>query len=283
MMRDILISAEKLDELIKAENCVLVDCRFDFSDREGGRSKWLSGHIPGARYAHLDDDLASPINEQSGRHPLPGTEAFANFLGSIGWRPGMLLVAYDHGSNAFSGRLWWLMKYFGVGPAALLDGGIAAWNAAGLPLESGRPESRETPPPDLLPHAEMVVSTDEVLASLESGDMLLIDARAEKRFVGEFEPLDTKSGHIPGAVNRNMDLNLGEDSRFLEPDRLRSEFEALLNGRSTDAVVHSCGSGVTACHNLIAMELAGLGPTRVYAGSWSEWIRDDSRPIATGQ
>jgi len=281
MSRKILLSAAELDGLIRSGDCVPVDCRFDFADTGKGRSDWLTGHVPSARYAHLDDDLSSPIQPQTGRHPLPETSRFADYLGRIGWAPGKLLVAYDEGPDAVASRLWWLMRYYGQ-PAALLDGGLAAWTAEGLPLESGHPAPEALPAPSLVPDASMTVDTGAILNSLGDDSLLVLDARASQRFTGEVETLDTRAGHIPGSVNRPFGANLRLGGRFKDGAELREEFEDLLEDRLPASVAHSCGSGVTACHNLFAMELAGLGGSRVYPGSWSEWIRDPDRPIETG-
>ena len=281
MNSDILVSAEHLKQLIFDADCLVVDCRFDLLDPNKGRNQWLAGHIPGARYAHLDDDLAAPPTRHSGRHPLPEASAFAEFLASMGWIEGQLVVACDEGSNAYAGRLWWLMRYFGQ-PAALLDGGLAAWKEAGLVLEPGPVEPRKAPVACLRANTTMAVSTEQVLKNLEFKNFTVLDARAPKRFSGQFEPLDTQGGHIPHAINRYLQNNLEETGKFKDPARLRSEFEALLGETGASAVVHSCGSGVTACHNLFALELAGMGVGRLFPGSWSEWIRDPSRPIETG-
>jgi thiosulfate/3-mercaptopyruvate sulfurtransferase len=281
MSREILVSPDRLQQLIIAGDCLVVDCRFDLSNVNKGRNDWLAGHIPGAHYAHLDDDLASPVTARSGRHPVPETAAFAGFLASLGWSEGQLVVACDEDSNALAGRMWWLMRYFGQ-PAALLDGGLTAWKAAGLPLETGPVDSREAPLPRLQAITAMAVSSDQVLNKLESKDDIVLDARAPERFSGQIEPLDTIGGHIPGSVNRHLQLNLEVNGKFKAPAQLRSEFEALLGETGADSIVHSCGSGITACHNLFALELAGMGTGRLYPGSWSEWIRDPSRPIETG-
>lgn len=281
MTQNILISAAELDSLIQREACVTVDCRFDFADTGKGRADWLTGHVPGAAYAHLDNDLSAPIAAHTGRHPLPDPGLFAAFLGRIGWQPGKLLVAYDEGPNAVASRLWWLMRYFGR-PAALLDGGLAAWTAAGLPLETGDPAPTAAPAPDLVPDAAMTLGAPDILRSLDTKDLQLVDARASQRFSGEVEMLDTRAGHIPGSINRPFAANLLLDGRFKDAEQLREEFDELLDGRQPGAVAHTCGSGVTACHNLFAMELAGLAGSRLYAGSWSEWIRDPDRPIETG-
>ncbi len=282
MKNEILISAKRLDELIRAGECTVVDCRFDLSNPDSGRAAWLDGHIPGAVYAHLDDDLASPVGAMTGRHPLPEAGVFSEFLASAGWAPGRMLVAYDGGPNAISSRLWWLMRYFGH-DAALLDGGLAGWTGAGLPLETGAVDVRRTPSTPLTPAAGMTQSSEDIHARLESSAMILLDARAGERYSGAEETLDVRAGHIPGALNRPFGENLDSAGRFKSPERLRAEYEALLGAGATVEVVHSCGSGVTACHNLFAMELAGLNGTRLYPGSWSEWISDPSRPIRTGK
>lgn len=276
-----LVSAAELEALLADDRCLAVDCRFEFSDTSKGRADWLRGHIPGAAYAHLDDDLSSPITPHSGRHPLPDADHFAGYLASIGWTSGKLLVAYDEGSNAVASRLWWLMRYFGQ-PSALLNGGLAAWSASGRPLEAGDPGRPPCEAVKLQPNDTMQVGSEQVLHALGKSDFLLLDARAGQRFRGEVEPLDTRAGHIPGSVNRPFGSNLELGGRFKEPAALREEFLELLDGREPQVVVHSCGSGVTACHNLFAMELAGLPGTRLYPGSWSEWIRDLDRPIESG-
>jgi thiosulfate/3-mercaptopyruvate sulfurtransferase len=277
---NILVSAAELDGLLSDGRCVVVDCRFEFSDTGKGRADWLAGHIPGAAYAHLDDDLSSPITEQTGRHPLPDPARFAAYLASIGWGRGKLLVAYDEGSNAVASRLWWLMRYFGQ-PAALLDGGLAAWTGSGRPLEPGEPACPSAEAVDLVADEAMKTGTPAIERALGKDDILVLDARAGQRFRGEVEPLDTRAGHIPGSLNRPFGANLEQDGRFKSPADLRDEYLDLLEGRDPACVVHSCGSGVTACHNLFAMELAGLEGTRLYPGSWSEWIRDPARPIET--
>jgi thiosulfate/3-mercaptopyruvate sulfurtransferase len=281
MSSELLVSARHLHDLIQAGKCVVVDCRFDLTGPEKGHASWLAAHIPGAGYAHLDNDLAAPISPDSGRHPLPDASAFAEFLASLGWSPGTLLVAYDDGSNAIASRLWWLMRYFGQA-AALLDGGLAAWVAAGLPLESGTIQQEPSEVTKLESDARMMVSSGQLHNDIDAGRLMVLDARSPQRFSGRMETLDSKGGHIPGALNRPLELNLTEDGKFKQPADLRSEFEAVLGGRDHSRVAHSCGSGVTACHNLFAMELAGLSGSLLYPGSWSEWIRDPARPIASG-
>jgi thiosulfate/3-mercaptopyruvate sulfurtransferase len=278
---NILVSAAELEALIDDDRCVTADCRFDFADTSRGRSDWLAGHIPGAAYAHLNEELSSPVAAHTGRHPLPDRERFADYLASIGWSPDKMLVAYDEGSNAIAARLWWLMRYFGHS-SALLDGGLAAWVASGRPLESGERRRRATGKTDLVPDPGMTVEAAAIVRNLGGDNLLVLDARASQRFSGEVENLDSRAGHIPGARNRPFGNNLGPGGQFKTPQALREEFAALLANRDPAGVVHSCGSGVTACHNLFAMELAGLFGSRLYAGSWSEWIRDPARPIATG-
>jgi len=278
---EILLTPNRLAKLSAAGHCVVVDCRFDFSSTSKGHNDYLAGHIPGAHYAHLDHDLASSITPLSGRHPLPKPDAFANFLGHIGWKSNQLLVAYDERNNAIASRLWWLMRYFGQN-SSLLDGGLEAWKNAHLPLESGPVASEPTEVGELVGNAAMAVSVEDILDDLGGSRLTLIDARAPERFSGETEPLDSRAGHIPGALNRPLGLNLDESGHFKSPELLRLEFETLLQQRPLNSAVHSCGSGVTACHNRFAMELAGLGGSRVYPGSWSEWSRDESRPIEIG-
>jgi thiosulfate/3-mercaptopyruvate sulfurtransferase len=274
----ILLSATQLEELA-AGNVLVVDCRFDLADPDKGRQAYREGHIPGAAYAHLDDDLSSPIQPLTGRHPLPETGAFAGFLARIGWTDDRLLVAYDEGPNAIAVRLWWLMRYYGH-PAALLDGGLAAWRAAGFELETGEFRGEPAPQTHLEPNSGMMVSTEALTGSL--ADYCLVDARTSERFRGDVEPLDSKAGHIPGSINRPFGNNLQMNGRFKAPHSLRSELESLLADVPLERVLHSCGSGVTACHNQFAMEYAGMVGTKIYPGSWSEWIRDPSRPIVTG-
>ena len=281
MNANILVSAAELERLRGEAGCLVVDCRFDLADPARGRREWLAGHIPGAAYANLDADLSAPVQSHTGRHPLPDSTKFAAWLASIGWTPGRPVVAYDQGSNALAARLWWLMRYFRQ-PAALLDGGLAAWVASGRPLEAGEPELQSAEPVALHGAAQQTVDAAAILQQLGSGELQVLDARASPRFSGEVEPLDSRAGHIPGALNRPFGANLDANGRFKAPELLREEFAALLGGRTRESVVHSCGSGVTACHNLFAMELAGLSGSRLYPGSWSEWIRDPDRPIETG-
>ena len=276
MARKILISATELHPLLTRNAPVVVDCRFDLKDTEAGFAAYLDAHIPGAVYAHLDDDLSSLVTDTSGRHPLPGAEAFAAFLARIGWAPGTSMVAYDGADGSIATRLWWLMKYFGQDCCVLLDGGFKAWCEAGLELESGPAEPVESSAEHLVGDHRLVRTTAEVVDDLAGREILLVDARSAERFAGEIEPIDTVAGHVPGAVNYPFTLNLEPDGTFKPVAEIRTGLQAI--GGQTQ--VHMCGSGVSACANLFAAELAGMEPPKLYVGSWSEWIRDPSRPIA---
>ena len=280
-MKTTLISAAELAALPPGD-VLIVDCRVDLADPDKGERDWRSGHIPGAVYAQLDRDL-SDLSRQHlglGRHPLPLVTDFAAVLGRWGWRPGLQVVAYDAAGGALAAaRLWWLMRLIGERAVAVLDGGIGAWVAAGLPLETAVPERAPTTVTIHYDPAQLIVEHAAVTASPQQ---LLIDARAAARYRGDTEPLDRVGGHVPGARNRPFAENLAADGRFKSPDDLRQEFLAVLQTYAPSQVVHSCGSGVTACHNLLAMEVAGLNGSRLYAPSWSGWVSDPSRPVATG-
>lgn len=279
---ELLVTPGHLAEWSAAGECVIVDCRFDLQHPGQGRHSWLAAHIPGAVYAHLDDDLAGRVTPRTGRHPLPLNRSFAAFLARSGWKPGMSVVAYDDQGGAFAARLWWLMKYFGRDCASLLDGGFRAWRQAHLPLESGAVEPHRQSLPRLQAQPEMVLAAKAVSQALDAAAITLIDARDAERYRGDLEPIDQAAGHVPGAVNLPFKGNLDSTGKFLDAQRLRQRFARLLKNGDAEGTVHMCGSGVTACHNLFAMELAGLGGSRLYPGSWSEWITDPKRPIATG-
>jgi thiosulfate/3-mercaptopyruvate sulfurtransferase len=260
-MPHLLLSVDQLQALLDQRRCVVVDCRFDLANPEQGFREYREGHIPGAVYAHLDVHLSSAITPESGRHPLPDASVFAGFLASIGWRPSLLVVAYDAGNGAYAARLWWLMRYFGF-DSAVLDGGLAAWKSAGLGLQQGEAQTSVTGAPVLQPNDSITVSAAAILAS--GKHLNLLDARGAERYSGAVEPIDSKAGHIPGALNRPFTSNLDASGRFKPAAELRAEFSRLLAGREPASVVHYCGSGVTACHNLFAMELAGLPGSRIY-------------------
>jgi thiosulfate/3-mercaptopyruvate sulfurtransferase len=276
-----LVDATDLARAIGGADYIVVDCRFTLTDPSAGRAAYDRGHIPGARYAHLDDDLARRPRAGEGRHPLPERERFAATLGSWGIGRDDAVVAYDEGSGAIAARLWWLLGWVGHSRRAVLDGGFAAWQEAGLPIEQSAPLVRARLYDAAATARAGTVATAQVAAAQEAGD-LLVDARAAPRYRGEQEPIDPKAGHVPGALNRPFSANVTQDGRFRRPAELRAELAELLAGRSPDKLVAMCGSGVTACHLLLAMEVAGLPGGRLYAGSWSEWICDPSRPIRTG-
>lgn len=281
-VQDPLVDVAELAAMAPAA-VLIVDCRFELADPEKGRRDYRLGHIPGAVYAHLDEDLSELGKQASGlgRHPLPEPEAFAAALGRWGWRPDVTVVAYDAAGGAMvAARLWWLLHVAGL-PARVLDGGLAAWSAAGLPLEHGTTK-REPTRVQVGFDAAQVLYTDAVQRGSHAADMLLLDARAAPRYRGEVEPIDRVGGHVPGARNRPFADNLRDDGHFRPAAELRAEFEALLEGHDPADVVHMCGSGATACHNLLAMEHAGLRGSRLYAPSWSGWVSDPVRPIASG-
>jgi thiosulfate/3-mercaptopyruvate sulfurtransferase len=281
-----LIDAPALRELTGKLGVVVLDCRADLIDPEAARRAYLAGHIPGARYADLNRDLAGPVSAHSGRHPLPATQDFAAALGRLGIGNATQVIAYDDAGGAYAARAWWLLRWFGHTPVAVLDGGLKAWTAAGGSLEAGaeKPVAAAPAGGTLLPHTNgaAVISTADIPAFLSDDANLLVDARAAERYSGSVEPIDPVAGHIAGAVNQPFSANLGPDGRFLPAPELRRRWEARLAGRSAARVAVMCGSGVTACHNLLSLEVAGFHGAKLYAGSWSEWIKDRNRPIARG-
>jgi thiosulfate/3-mercaptopyruvate sulfurtransferase len=260
---------------------VILDCRFDLADPDKGRRLYAEGHLPGADFADLDRDLSGPIGAMTGRHPLPDTGALARRLGAWGIGSDTSVVVYDDLGGAFAARLWWLLRWLGHQDVRLLDGGLQAWTAAGGTLTRDAP-TREARDFAQRADADAWVSTPDLVELLARGRIEVIDARAPARFRGESEPIDPVAGHIPGAINLPLQGNLGEDGRFLPAHLLRERFLAAIGTRDPREVAHSCGSGVNACHNLLAMEIAGLQGSRLYAGSWSEWIRSPDRPVAVG-
>jgi thiosulfate/3-mercaptopyruvate sulfurtransferase len=274
-----LIGADELAHAI--DDCVVVDVRHDLADVGAGRRAYDEAHVPGAFFLHMDDDLSSPKDGRNGRHPLPDRDRVRQMLEALGLTANRQLVAYDAQGGAMAARLWWLARWVGHERVAVLDGGVAAWKKAGYPLTAEVPSPHPGQLPERAPVAERVQAAD-VLGMLGRRDIALVDARAAERYRGDTEPLDPVAGHVPGAANRPWQSNLREDGRFKPAPVLRAEFDALLEGLPASSVLHYCGSGVTACHNLLAMEHAGLPGARLYAGSWSEWIADASRPVATG-
>lgn len=262
-------------------DCIVFDCRFDLANTSWGETEFAAAHIPGAQYLHLDRDLSRPVTASSGRHPLPDPDTFARRLGAAGVDAQCQIVAYDQGSGAYAARLWWLARWIGLTNVAVLDGGIAALRAAGLALETEirapRPRTLEA---RVVEHA--TVDATELGQSVRRPGTLLLDARGAERFAGRNETLDTIAGHVPGARNHPFLGNLGADGKFLPARELRRRFDVLRGSLPPAAIVSMCGSGVTACQTLLALEHAGLPGAKLYPGSWSEWIRDPVRPVATG-
>ena len=276
-----LIDVGSLRERLGNPKLAIVDCRFDLKDPTAGRRAYLAGHIPHAHYADLDRDLAAPQGPGTGRHPLPAPGAFAGWAGAAGIGNDTQVIAYDAADGSFAARLWWLLRWLGHRAVAVLDGGLAAWIDGGGALEQGPVVAaalRFTP--RLEPHS--VLSTAELEAALRTPAALLVDARSPERFAGTVEPIDPVAGHIPGAVNHPLAANLGAGQRFLPAAELAARWRQRLAGKDPAQLIAMCGSGVTACHNLLSLEVAGLSGAKLYAGSWSEWIRDPKRPVARG-
>jgi len=277
-----LIDAEALRASLGNPAWCVIDCRHDLLHPDAGHRAYIEGHIAGAVFAQLDRDLSGPATPGSGRHPLPEPERLAECFRRWGIERDTQIVAYDASGGSFAGRLWWLARWLGHEQVALLDGGWQAALTAGLRVESGE-ASR---PPGRFERAaplEQAVDVGAVQGARCDAGWLVIDARAPDRYAGRNETIDPVAGHIPGAVNRFWQTNLGPDGRFKPPEQLRSEFTRLLGGRAVDHVIVQCGSGVTACHHLVALRRAGLGGARLYPGSWSQWISDPARPVAVGE
>jgi thiosulfate/3-mercaptopyruvate sulfurtransferase len=279
MTQTLITAAELMQRLAGAHPPVLLDCSFDLADPEAGRRAWRAAHLPGAHYLHLDDDLSGTKTGANGRHPLPERAAFARRLGALGVGPATPVVAYDAQGGPYAARAWWLLVWLGHDDVAVLDGGVAAWRAVGGATSADAPPAPT--PADYPLHAAAAAATtiDRIALRTLLGRTNLVDARAPERFRGEIEPLDAAAGHIPGARNRFFKDNLQADGRFKSAAALRAEWQPLAAG---GAIVHYCGSGVTACHNLLAAAHAGLGMGTLYPGSWSEWSADLALPQATG-
>ncbi|MBI4985465.1 MAG: sulfurtransferase [Rhodocyclales bacterium] len=280
-MSGLLVSAAELAAHAGDAGWRVFDCRHDLRDTQYGAKAYAKEHIPGALFLHLDRDLSGPTTGRNGRHPLPAVEVFAAKMAACGVGPDTQVVAYDNEANAFAARLWWMLRWLGHENVAVLDGGLAGWKRAKQPLTAEVPQVAAA---DFAPRPRGgLVDAGYVQARLGKPEMLLLDARSEERYAGQNETLDPVGGHIPGAVNRFYLDNLDDAGVYFKPaDELHAEFDALLAGRATSAVVQQCGSGVTACHNVLAMEIAGLPGSLLYAGSWSEWCADPARPVATG-
>ena len=276
-----LIAADHLQALLRdGPSPVVLDTSFDLADTGAGERSFREGHLPGARYVHLDRDLSAPKTGTNGRHPLPSREAFAATAARLGIAPQTPVVVYDRQGAMFAARAWWMLRWLGHEAVAVLDGGLPAWQQAGGALETEVAAFAALSAYPLRDPRVRMVDAASLLQRL--GVARVIDARAPERFRGDVEPLDTQAGHIPGARNRFFKDNLAADGRFKPAEELRDEFRHLLAVGDPAEVVHQCGSGATACHNLLAMEIAGLHGSALYPGSWSEWSSDPSRPVARG-
>ena len=279
MTHTTLISVSDLAQHLDDPAFVIFDCRHELTNPEFGTAAYAQSHIPGARFAHLDRNLAAPLTGRNGRHPLPEPKVFAEWLSRMGVSNDNQVIGYDNAGGVYASRLWWMLRWIGHKNVAVLDGGWQAW------IEAGHPVTAEVPTPR---PAKVTVNVQEtpvdakyVLDNLQSPALVLIDARANDRFRGQNETIDPVGGHIPGAMNRFFKDNLTAQGLFKSPQQLRDEFRLLLDTVTPEKIVSQCGSGVTACHNLLAMEIAGLRGGRLYPGSWSEWIADPARPRAT--
>ena len=281
-MHTTLISTDELARELADPALVLVDCRHNLSDVEAGERAYLASHLPGARFMHMDRDLSGERTGTNGRHPLPDVAALSAGLSRIGIDASKQVVAYDQNNGMWASRLWWLLHWLGHEAAAVLDGGIDKWIAEGRPTTADMPRVKPARFVAMTPRP--VASSAEILQHLrdQAAALTIVDARAPERFRGDIEPLDPVAGHIPGAINRPYGANLTPRGTFKPAELLRSEFEAQLGAAPLSSVVHQCGSGVTACHNLLAMAVAGLPGSRLYPGSWSEWVSDPTHPVARG-
>ena len=281
-MYNTLISTEELAAHLGDPHWVIIDCRFTLTDPTVGRNAYQAAHIPGAFYAHLDEDLAGPVGTGTGRHPLPDPKVLSEKLCRWGVGINKQVVVYDDAYGSIAARLWWMIRWLGHPSVALLDGGYQKWVREKRPItaETWAAPARGICPS--LPERSQWLSADQIFARLGDDRFKLLDARPETRFSGEVDTIDPVAGHVPGATNWPFDENLDMDGTLLAPEALRELYQALLNGTAPEHVVHMCGSGVTACLSLLAMEVAGLPGSKLYAGSWSEWITDASRPVATG-
>lgn len=278
-----IVSTEVLEQHLQDPDWVIVDCRFDLLKPDWGRQSYEAAHIPGAFFADLDHDLSGSKTPSSGRHPLPSAQNWKRVVSSWGITPDMQVVAYDSAGGSLAAvRVWWLLRACGHQNVAVLDGGFPKWEREGRSLDSHSPNPRPVIQFSGLLDEDQLATTRQLIDLINRPGILLMDARAPERFRGEVEPIDPVAGHIPGAKNRPSALNLNADQTFKPADQLRVEFTELLENHLPENVISYCGSGVTGIHNLLAMEIAGLTGGRLYAGSWSEWIRDPSRPIETG-
>ncbi len=277
-----VVSTEQLKTNLTRPDWVVFDCRHDLTDHARGANLYVDGHIAGAYFAPVETVLAGGKNGGNGRHPLPTVESLANFFSLHGIDDGTQVVAYDDVGGQYAARFWWLARWVGLNRVAVLDGGLPKWIADGNMLVTETPRPRPRTNFVARPDDSMHCCVDDVVRGVKTGQCCVIDARAPERYRGEIEPIDKVAGHIPSAINRFFKLNLHADLTMRAPDELRREFSALLGARAPSAVVHQCGSGITACVNLLAMERAGLRGSKLYVGSWSEWSADPSRPVERG-
>jgi thiosulfate/3-mercaptopyruvate sulfurtransferase len=276
-----LISTAALASRLDDPAYLVVDCRFKLDDTQWGEREYAAAHIPGARYAHLDRDLSGAKTGTNGRHPLPDARSLAGTFGRLGVTRGVQVVAYDQDNGMYASRLWWLLRFMGHDAAAVLDGGFAKWTAEGRATGSGV-EHDAAQTFTGAPRSDMIVDAAAVASLAGSSQTRLVDARAPQRYRGEVEPLDKVAGHIPGASNYFFQQNLDDNGTFRTPEDLREKLRGALGDVSARDIVCYCGSGVTACHNLLALEHAGLKGARLYPGSWSEWCADETRPVQKG-
>jgi thiosulfate/3-mercaptopyruvate sulfurtransferase len=273
-----LISPADLAMRLSDPDWLVVDCRFELGNPEAGRAAWQAGHIPGAIHADLERDLSAPVTAATGRHPLPPVAEIARTFARFGIEERTQVVCYDAGNGAYASRLWWMLRYLGHDVVALLDGGFSAWIAEGRPVSTA-PPPRPAAQYTARPRPQMLVDAAGVAVALARGERL-VDVRGAERFAGAVEPLDAVAGHVPGAVNLPFAGKLDARGRFLDPAALAARWAAIAPDDPAQPAICMCGSGVTACQQLFALEVAGISGARLYAGSWSEWIRDPSRPVA---
>ena len=286
-----IINAETLNENVNNPDWVILDCRSSLTDNEAGHKAYLQGHIENAQYCYLNDDFSSPITQETGRHPLPDFDQLITKLGNWGVDKNTQVIVYDDVNGAFAVRMWWQLRAFGHPYVAVLNGGLTQWRALDFPLTKAIPDPTKKTflvDPSYASSNykrlmnKYVVTTEEIQKNLIDKRFSLLDARTTERYKGEAEPIDTVAGRIPDALNRAFQLNLDENGLFLSAEELKQQFDPIISHANQQQLVHMCGSGVTACHNMLAMEIAGFAQTKLYVGSWSEWIRDSDRPIVNG-
>ena len=277
-----IISAQDLNSIISDDNVRVFDCRFSLKDPQGGLKCYQAGHLPNTQFADMDTQLSSAMTDTSGRHPLPDPEVFVEQLRAWGINNDTQVIAYDDMKGAFAARLWWMMRWVGHNNVAVLNGGMEKWTEQGYALNQ---DNVEVPRGNFTGQANMewLVDIDTVSSELEAGNITLIDARAADRFTAKDDKTDPVPGHIPGSTNLPFGGNLTSDGLMQAPDAIKQRFEKVIKDRPVDDVINMCGSGVTACHNLLAQAIAGMPPMKIFIGSWSQWIRDPSRPVATGE